>query len=100
VPTAIDGVAAEPLVRRLLTLHETAEDPAAGDELAQAMAATNRFARYYHHAAPFDRAALAAVWRRCERRPELAARCREKRAVAERVLGELGREVARRDPAD
>ena len=56
------------------------------------MAATNRFAQYYHHAAPFDRAAVAAYWQRCERAPAFTARCREKRVVAESALGALGRD--------
>jgi hypothetical protein len=95
IPSVIAGTASDEVVDHLVRLHGGAAhaaavaDPLANDPLAEAMAATNRFARYYHHAAPFERSALAAYWDRCERPSQGAVRCREKRAVAEAVLGVL-----------
>lgn len=52
--------------------------------LAQAQALTTRFARFYHHAVPFDRRILEAVWGRCQMKG-----CEENRRKAEDRLGEL-----------
>ncbi len=52
---------------------------------AQARAATENFGYHYHHAVPFDRAALDATWRRC-RKPD----CWPARREARVLLGEPG----------
>jgi hypothetical protein len=49
---------------------------------------TDLFQRYYSHAAPFSRAALEDVWRRCR-----GPRCAAGRAQAEKELGLLSRQV-------
>lgn len=91
IPSVIAGTASDELVDHLVRLHGGEPDAAAAaDPLAEAIAATNRFAYYYHHAAPFEHSALAAYWDRCERPSQAAVRCREKRAVAEAVLGRPG----------
>jgi spermidine synthase len=60
---------------------------------ADAARATDMFARLYHHSAPFERAALRALWRACEEVPEQAEACRRGRAAAENRLGDLEVEV-------
>jgi spermidine synthase len=50
---------------------------------------TSLFERYYHHAAPFSRGALAAIWRDCARDPARAAACQNGVAAAERRRGPL-----------
>ncbi len=55
---------------------------------------TGLFERYYHHAAPFSRRALAAVWRDCARDPRREAACRSGLEDAERRLGPLEQDVA------
>ncbi|MEE8474146.1 MAG: fused MFS/spermidine synthase, partial [Myxococcota bacterium] len=57
--------------------------------LKAANEATDRFIRYYHHSAPFDREQLAQTWRRCENASAQAQRCRRARARAEKTLGPL-----------
>jgi hypothetical protein len=47
------------------------------------------FARYYHHATPFPRDALATAWSRCEAAPAYRARCTASRAAWEALLGDL-----------
>ena len=64
----------------------------AGDSqnpLKAANEATDRFIRYYHHSAPFDREQLAQTWRRCENASAQAQRCRRARARAEKTHGPL-----------
>ena len=46
--------------------------------------AAERFTSYYHHAAPFSRAALEGLWRRCEADLAQSDRCVEARAALER----------------
>jgi spermidine synthase len=96
VPAVIDGVATADLIDALLLLHGGGAFTETEDPVSAATTATNLFTRYYHHAAPFDRAALAEYWQRCERRPSFAASCREKRQIAERALGTLSVDLAQR----
>jgi spermidine synthase len=51
--------------------------------------ATQTFRRYYHHSAPFERAALHAMWSACERDPAQEEACRRGRAAAEELLGDF-----------
>ncbi len=51
------------------------------------------FERYYHHAAPFSRPALAAIWRDCARDPVRVAACQSGLQDAERRLGPLDHEL-------
>jgi spermidine synthase len=84
------GRPTEALLAQLGPLYSPAVGgPTGEDPVAEAMAATNLYAQYYHHAAPFNRAALASYWQRCEREPAFAVRCREKRSAAESALGAL-----------
>ena len=55
-----------------------------GTSLAQAERITSRFLRYYHHAVPFNRGLVEAVWRRCQ-----GERCGERRRLAAQRLGGL-----------
>ena len=64
-------------------------EPSNGNAAAQAEAAVDMFARYYHHAAPFSRASLRTVFDDCDKDPSQAKRCAEVRAETERVLGSL-----------
>jgi hypothetical protein len=74
------------LIEPLTRLYGEAADPA--DPVAAAAEATERFARYYHHAVPFSRKALQQIWRRCfEAAPE---RCAAAHAAAASRLQELG----------
>jgi predicted membrane-bound spermidine synthase len=56
--------------------------PASKRPLLRATQTTQRFARFYHHAAPFDRRALARVWSGCA-----SDACRAQRRAAEERLG-------------
>jgi spermidine synthase len=51
---------------------------------ARARAATQRFLRHFHHAAPFDRRSLKALWRRCHTKA-----CEASRREFESRLGPL-----------
>jgi spermidine synthase len=62
--------------------------------LASARTATERYGRYYHHAAPFEREALRAAWDGCEAALGPDPPCRAGRRQAESALGPLGRRVA------
>ena len=61
----------------------------AANPLKAANEATDRFIRYYHHSAPFDRQHLTRLWRRCENNSGQAHRCHRARARAEKTLGPL-----------
>jgi hypothetical protein len=56
----------------------------------QALEAVERFSTYYHHAAPFSRAALAALFARCAGDASRRAGCERGLALAEELLGPLG----------
>jgi spermidine synthase len=60
--------------------------PAASDEasLGRAVRLTGRFVRHYHHAVPFPRRTLEAVWRLCR-----GEGCEERRREAEESFGRL-----------
>jgi predicted membrane-bound spermidine synthase len=78
------------LITQLAPLYGEAPAPPDGSDAWQtAKRATDLFSQHYHHAAPFSRRALAELWRRCEADPENRERCREARANAESVLGDL-----------
>jgi spermidine synthase len=62
------------------------------DPLLEAKRATDLFYIHHHHAAPFPRAHLETVWRRCASVPEREAECGQARALAESHLGPLGRD--------
>ncbi len=55
----------------------------------EALEAAERFRAYYHHAAPFSRAALASLFARCAGDPGRSAACRRGLARAEELLGPL-----------
>jgi hypothetical protein len=57
--------------------------------LLKAQQASAHFLRHYHHAAPFDRRVLRAVWNRCT-----GESCREPRSRVEAKLGRLPRRAA------
>ena len=61
--------------------------------LALAKQSTQAFARFYHHAAPFPRRALAAIWRACSQGGDSVEACRQDQVVAEERLGDLEVEV-------
>jgi hypothetical protein len=65
-------------------LADEAENP-----LRAAAQLTESFTRYYHHAAPFSRRALAELWRRCEADEQHRERCAQARARLEESLGDL-----------
>ncbi len=76
--------------------------PDGNDAFASAQLAAALFLAYYHHAAPFPRAALAALWDRCESDPAKRERCRAARLEIERQLGSLAApnaDAAARSPA-
>jgi hypothetical protein len=50
------------------------------------------YARHYHHAAPFPRAALERIWQRCEADASQAQRCAEARDESESAAGVAGGE--------
>jgi predicted membrane-bound spermidine synthase len=60
-----------------------------GDPLASAQLATGLFEAYYHHAAPFPRAGLAATYARCEAEPASREACHAARLELERQIGSL-----------
>ncbi len=60
----------------------------AGVSLAEVERWTVAFERYYHHATPFRRSALASCWDRCRDRTS-GTECREARAKMEARLGDL-----------
>ena len=53
------------------------------------------FARHYHHAAPFSRAALERLWQRCEADARQAHRCAEARSEIEGRVGDARTEMRR-----
>jgi hypothetical protein len=63
--------------------------PDGDDAFAGAQLATSLFLAFYHHAAPFPRASLAAAWDRCEADPAARERCRAPRLELESRLGSL-----------
>jgi len=56
--------------------------PGAKRPLVRATRTTRRFVRFYHHAVPFDRRVLEAVWNECR-----TEACDERRRAAEDELG-------------
>jgi hypothetical protein len=56
------------------------------------------FARHYHHAAPFSRAALETLWQRCEADANQAHRCAEARSESEGRDGRGGSGMTRATP--
>ncbi|MEE9609304.1 MAG: fused MFS/spermidine synthase, partial [Myxococcota bacterium] len=89
----IDLRLVEPLSRLYSREPRATDGP---DALGAALQATDRFSRYYHHAAPFSRAALAQAWRRCEADPEFAEQCKQARARAEATLGDFATPLRQR----
>jgi spermidine synthase len=57
--------------------------------LADARRATQDFERFYHHAVPFRRAALAARWRACAEVSADREHCAAEHAAVEQRLGDL-----------
>jgi hypothetical protein len=53
------------------------------------------FARHYHHAAPFSRAALERIWQRCDADASQVHRCAEARSESEAGAGDAGAEMTR-----
>jgi spermidine synthase len=53
------------------------------------------FARHYHHAAPFSRAALERIWQRCEANVSQAHLCAEARDQSGPRAGDAGAELRR-----
>jgi spermidine synthase len=60
----------------------------------EALEATELFAQYYHHSAPFSRTALAALFERCAEDAKRRVACRRGLALAEELLGPLRSERA------
>ena len=56
---------------------------------ADATRASNFFIRFYSHAAPFSRTALANLWERCEANPEQRQACVAGRSQVEAIVGDL-----------
>jgi spermidine synthase len=82
------------LLEPLSRLYRDAESATwGGDTVGAAIEASEAFARYYDHAVPFSRAALANIWRRCEADPRRRYDCIAARAEAEAVLGDLAAPV-------
>jgi SAM-dependent methyltransferase len=63
--------------------------PAGVDPLVHAKRMTDLFYRHYHHAVPFPRESLEAVWRACAREPDRRSECDRERRRAEVHLGPL-----------
>jgi len=61
-------------------IREVAEDKS----LARARSLSAKFIKYYHHAAPFQRRALAAAWDACR-----GEGCAEAREMIEAEIGAL-----------
>ena len=64
-----------------------AAPPPGADLAVVASQATALFSGRYVHALPFDRRALAAVWKRCEAQRRPIDACLDGRSLAERTLG-------------
>ncbi|HLY37029.1 MAG TPA: fused MFS/spermidine synthase [Candidatus Binatia bacterium] len=79
---------ADSIVRALVPLFGSAND-GDGDSLQQARDASALFMEYYHHAAPFDRAALLSAWRRCPGGLQPGSECLAGLEETERYLGSL-----------
>jgi hypothetical protein len=56
---------------------------------AAARQASDTFSRFYHHATPFDRGALLALWEACARDPEHEQECMAGLEATEKRLGSL-----------
>ncbi len=63
--------------------------PLGGDPWTSTDGTVEAFARYYHHASPFPRAALANAWDRCEQEAAYRERCAASRADWEALVGDL-----------
>jgi len=70
----------------LLMLHGVRALPPGRVPIEEARRLTGLFVDYAHSAVPFDRAALAAIWRQC-RDSRRGVACAEERRRAERLLG-------------
>jgi spermidine synthase len=81
---ALSGAAHTAKIDRVAELFAAAGDrPGTVREVRER---TRLYARYYHHAVPFDRGSLETAWARCAPTTE----CLEARRRAERKLGPLG----------
>jgi predicted membrane-bound spermidine synthase len=76
------------LVAQLAQLFGAGDGPA--PSARDALEAAERFRAYYHHAAPFSRAGLAARFARCAEEPGRRAACARSLARVEERLGPLG----------
>ena len=83
--TALSGAT----IRSLRVLFGESHEPDRRISPALARSATDLFARFFHHAAPFDRSALRQIWESCAREPEWKQGCREGLEDAELRLGAL-----------
>jgi hypothetical protein len=59
------------------------------DPLVHAQRTTDLFYRHYHHAVPFPRESLEAVWQTCAAEPDRRSECDRERKRAEVYLGPL-----------
>jgi spermidine synthase len=92
-------LAREPSVMRRLHLERLAAvralyevdipAPAGVDPLVHAQRTTDLFYRHYHHAVPFPRESLEAVWQNCSVDPDRRSECDRERKRAEVHLGPL-----------
>ncbi|MFP8882341.1 MAG: fused MFS/spermidine synthase [Myxococcota bacterium] len=88
------GVLNRVTIQSLIDLFDASRASGRSVSLAEARRATNTFARFYHHAAPFDRGALLALWEACARDPDREPDCLTGLESAERKLGDLRAEQA------
>jgi hypothetical protein len=77
----------------LAALYDEAPPPGR-TPLADARRATQDFERFYHHAVPFRRAALAARWRACGEVSADREHCAAEHAAVEQRLGDLDSALA------
>jgi SAM-dependent methyltransferase len=81
------------LVETLAALYDETPPPRdSGVPVQLAVDTAKYFAAYFHHAAPFSRRALAAVWAGCQDDPEQPQGCAEMKEQVELLLGPLDAE--------
>ncbi len=87
------GVLNDATIESLMDLFDASRAAERTVSPAESRQATDLFSRFYHHASPFDRGALLAIWEACARNPEAEQECRDGLEATERLLGNLRAEL-------
>lgn len=78
-------------IKALVDLHngDFPKSLQSGDPVRDAVTTSNVYATHFHHAFPFDRAALRKVWSKCVSNIQVASQCMSARRRVEEELGPI-----------